>query len=378
MEYHKKQLGHLDLIRRINRAAILNIIKSDQPISRAQVAKRLELSKATVSAIVDELMETHLIVESEPSANTGTDRRVGRPSRMLTFNPKATLCVGITIKGDHLQGILTDLEGEILNSGETEFHKKPQEVPAFVRDLLDGENIRPEDLHAIGVGVPGTVDSKGMVLTSSLLDWQRVDLKSMLENELQVSVFVENDVNLQALGERWLGAGNQDADVFFLSFEDGIGSAIICDGRMIHGCRYIAGEVEYLIESGDVASLPNYENGEWGVFEKYCAPRSFAKNQRSYADIFAEDNPERDAFLTRIAVVIANAVSMLNPSSVIIGGKYVREFGQVIEELQWRIKAYTPIPVILRLAELGENAEMLGAVNYACERKEQMQLSLFV
>lgn len=375
MELQRKQLGHLDLIRRINRAAILNIIKSDQPISRAQVAKRLELSKATVSAIVDELMEMRLIVESEPSVNSGKDRRVGRPSRMLTFNPRATLCAGVTIKRDRLYGILTDLEGEILYSMETAFYGDLNEIVSFVRGFLAGKKIENTYLYALGVGIPGTVDSNGRILNSSLLGWQNIELKELLEKELSISVFVENDVNLQALGERWLGAGNQDDDVFFLSFEDGIGSAIICDGRMVHGSNYIAGEVEFLIESGDVDQVPDYSAGEWGVFEKYCAPRSFAKEQKSFEEVMASDTPERERFLTRVVVVIANAVSMLNPSSVIIGGKHVHEFEPVVEELRRRLALYTPIPSILRLAVLGEDAETLGAVNYACARKDQLQIT---
>lgn len=103
-------LGHLELIRRINRTLILNTVKEKQPISRAQISKTLKLSKTTVSAIVEELIKKKLLVEYGDCASPSG---VGRPSTMLGFNPKSAYCIGVDIGGTKLLLLITDLVGNI-------------------------------------------------------------------------------------------------------------------------------------------------------------------------------------------------------------------------------------------------------------------------
>ena len=102
---------HLELIRRINRSLILNMVKERQPVSRAQLARALNLSKTTVSSIVDELVRKKLLVEYGDCCPSGG---AGRPSVMLGFNPRSAYCVGIDIASANLRLIITDLAGEAL------------------------------------------------------------------------------------------------------------------------------------------------------------------------------------------------------------------------------------------------------------------------
>lgn len=241
-------LGHLDLIRRINRSMVLNTIKSEQPISRAQVAKRLNLSKATVSAIVDEMIQKKLIMEYGACPSNGG---VGRPSTMLGFNPKSAYCIGMDIGGTKLLLIITDLAGEIIYEKKLPTSNRVEELVRITRDGIRNCGLEEKDIFGMGVGVPGTVLSDGVVVRAKALQWNQLPLQQMLNDEFSFPVFVGNDVNLAALGERWLGSGEQVDDMLFISLGTGIGGAIVCNSQLVLGAQGRSGEIGYFLESCD-------------------------------------------------------------------------------------------------------------------------------
>ena len=170
-------LGHLELIRKINRTLILNMVKEKQPISRAQISKALNLSKTTVSAIVDELIKKKLLVEY---GDCMSPSGVGRPSTMLGFNPKSAYCIGMDIGGTKLLFLITDLVGNIVYEKKLPTKNQFEELVQIVEESLEAAGIKREMIFGMGIGVPGTVDSDGTVVRAKALSWNQFPLQSLM------------------------------------------------------------------------------------------------------------------------------------------------------------------------------------------------------
>ena len=373
-------LGHLELIRRINRSMVLSTIKSEQPISRSQVAKRLSLSKATVSAIADELIQKKLIVEYGDYPGNGG---VGRPSTMLVFNPKSAYCIGVDIGGTKLLLVITDLAGEILYEKKVPASSRIEDLEATVRESMEACGLKEQDIFGMGIGVPGTVLNDGVVVRAKALHWNDLPLQQKMNETFSFPVFVGNDVNLAALGERWLGSGDQVDDMMFISLGTGIGSALVCNGRLVLGVQGRSGEIGYFLDSRDVEQGHLNQLGVQGILEQKCSGTALGSHGCTAEELFqayrqGEEKAGRivDQFVTDLSVSIANCVSLLNPSKIVIGGGVSDSIEPVIHRIQNEVARMTPIQVDVCLASLGTRAGALGAINYASCQIEQQDIQV--
>lgn len=372
--------GHLELIRRINRSTILNTIKEEQPISRAQVAKRLGFSKATVSAIVDELLEKRLIVEY---TDYPSESRVGRPSTMLGFNPKSAYCIGMDIGGTKLMTIITDLDGEIIYEKKTPTSNQVEELAAAVRCAIEDCALEEKDIFGMGIGVPGTVMGDGVVVRAKALRWHNLPLKKILGEMFEFPVFVGNDVNLAALGERWLGSGDRVDDMLFITLGTGIGGAIVCNGRLVLGTQGRSGEIGYFLEARDVEEGNLNRLGFPGILEQKCSGTALGQHGCLAEELFlAYQNQDAravkiiDKFIREFSVSIANCISLLNPEKVVIGGGVSDSLTAVVGRIREEVARMTPIQADVCLASLGAKAGALGAINFASTQIEQQDIQI--
>ena len=373
-------LGHLELIRRINRTLILNTVKSEQPISRAQIAKKLSLSKTTVSAIVDEMIQKKLIVEYGECPSPGG---VGRPSTMLGFNPKSSYCIGIDIGGTKMLTIVTDLVGEIIYEKKSPTSNQVEELCAAARTAMTACSLSEADIFGMGIGVPGTVMGNGVVIRAKAMQWNNFPLQDIMNQQFSFPVYVGNDVNLAALGERWLGSGDQVDDMIFIAIGTGVGGAVVCNGQLVLGSRCRSGEIGYFLESRDV-ELGNVNRlGMQGILERKCSGTSLGMHGRTPEALFdAYRQGEREVahiierFVRDFSVAIANCISLLNPAKVVIGGGVSDSMDTVIHQIQEEVAQLTPIPTDICLASLGARAGALGAINYAATQIEQQDIQV--
>ncbi len=373
-------IGHLELIRRINRTLVMNTVKEKQPISRAQVAKILNLSKTTVSAIVDELIKKKLLVEFGDCASLS---RVGRPSMMLGFNPKSAYCIGMDIGGTKIYLLIADLDGEIVYEEKIPSTNQIQELADLVKTALAKNGIREDNIFGMGIGVPGIVMDNGTVVRAKALGWNQFPLQEMMGREFSFPVYVGNDVNLAALGERWLGSGEQTDDMLFIALGTGIGSAIVCDGQLINGCQGRAGEIGYYLESRDVENGIINHLGKQGVLESKCSGTALDQFGGSAEELFLEYSKGSqgaveimERFVRDFSVAIANSISLLNPARVVIGGGVSESMGVVIYRIREEVGRLTPIHAEICLATLGAKAGALGAINFASTLIEQQDIQI--
>jgi glucokinase len=181
---------------------------------------------------------------------------------------------GVDIGGTNLRLALADAEGAIAArwSASTTGIRNAESVVELISDgvlaILDQVSAPAESLKAIAAGAPGptNVDDGVVVATSYLMGWRNVPLRALLEKALHVPAAVDNDVNLAALGEGWLGAAKQASDFVFVGIGTGVGAGIVLNGRLFRGSNWNAGEIGYMLVPGTLETKP--EIGQPGSLEE--------------------------------------------------------------------------------------------------------------
>ncbi len=186
------------VVKKNNKSLVLQMVMEKDPISRADIAQVTGLNKATVSSLVNELLEEELIYESGPGESSG-----GRRPVLLHFNKVAGYSIGIDIGVNYILGVLTDLKGEILFEQnqtiiDTSYPVIAELVQKLIQTLLESMPKSRYGAVGIGIGVPGIVEKEGTVLLAPNLGWKNISLKKQIEDEFQLPVIIENEANAGA------------------------------------------------------------------------------------------------------------------------------------------------------------------------------------
>src|SRR5437879_2498142 len=212
-------------------ARVLNIIRSEHEVSRADIARILDCSRSVVVQHVGYLLSYGLIREVGVAASTG-----GRRARVLALNGNAGYIAGADLGATSIDVAITNLAGEILSytSAEADVSEGPERCLSQARDLiqssLDSAHIPNKQLWAIGIGVPGPVEFKtGRPVAPPIMPgWDGYPVREYFAPDFACPVYVDNDVNLMALGEQWAGLGRGIENFLFVKVGTGIGCGIVC------------------------------------------------------------------------------------------------------------------------------------------------------
>jgi glucokinase-like ROK family protein len=378
-------LGNRDLIRAINRSAILNIIKLHAGIPRAEIARLTGLSPATVSAISAELIQENLVFEKETGDSSG-----GRRPIMLAINPHGGCVVGIKLMEDHALGALTDLEATLLGKlsypfTDTSPSAVSQALSELISELLNtAENPAP-NLMGVGVGLAGIVDSaQGLVRQSPFFGWTDVPLREMVQDRVKVPVYLDNDVNTLAFAEKWFGAGRGIDDFLVVTFGRGIGLGIVVNGQFLHGARGSAGEFGHTViqPGGELCAC-----GKRGCLEMYASEPAMLRQaaeafQRRQLSSLPKTPEEMVAFAEKgetavqeifaqagrlLGQSIANLINIFNPERILINGEGVRAgkwlFGPMQEAIDEHTMPSLRKDVSILVEPFGDDAWARGAAS---------------
>lgn len=365
--------ANLEYLRKINQELVLETIREKQPISRAEISRRLNLSRSTVSTIVDRLIKNKFVVELG-LANTTKDG--GKPGMMLGFNPKSGYGVGVDIGGTKILILITDLDGNLLHSEKHPSSSDIEKINQLTKDAIGRSGINEDDLLAIGFGIPGITDSdKGIVLEAPALQWKNKPFIREVEPFFTAPIFINNDVNCAAIGERWLGSAKYVDDIVHLSIGTGVGGAIITGGQLVQGFRNMAGEVAYLVEREDWIERRENRFSDFGLFEKKVSGTALSDSGFTSEELFQQYRSGNqvaikriEQFMLTLSIAIANIASLLNPEMVVIGGGVSRSMNVVIDQIREMVANLTPIECRIELASLGEQSAAYGAIAYALEK----------
>lgn len=235
------------LVKQINKTLVLDTIKKNASISRADIAQMVGLNKGTVSSLVNELIEENLICETGRGQSSG-----GRRPVMLLFNQEAGYSIGIDLGVNYIFGIMTDLNGNIVSEINENLTVRSYDavlgsLKAVIKRLIETTNVSPYGVVGIGIGVPGLIHNDGRILMAPNLGWQNIRLKEEIEHEFGITVIVENEANAGAYGEKLFGAGKNFENILYVSAGIGIGVGVILNGQLYTGVNGFSGEMGHTV-----------------------------------------------------------------------------------------------------------------------------------
>jgi len=270
-----------EIAREINRSSVLDMIRTNQPLSRADLARRTGLQRSTVSLIVDQLINERWVVEG----GVGQLPR-GRRPRFLYLNTERAGIIGINIEPRLTSIVLADLNTRFRAEESIPTSRDPS---TFI-GVLSSYVCRLIRQHAdvayeeIGVSVPGYVDYLAQRLVfAPNLGWQQVDLKKPLESSTGLPVQIENAANACALAEVWSGPHEGMSDLIAVTVSEGIGTGIVANGHLVRGPSGAAGEFGHVCLD---PQGPKCTCGGRGCWEVYASNAAAIRN-------YGRQNPGR-------------------------------------------------------------------------------------
>ncbi|MBP3962489.1 ROK family transcriptional regulator [Paenibacillus lignilyticus] len=373
-----KKTGDLTLVKKMNTAIVLEAVLRHAPLSRAQISERTGLNKATVSSLVQDLIDRHLVLDIGPGESSG-----GRKPFLLLFHARAGYAIGIDLGVNYIRGILTDLEGAVVLERELTIdnHEAAIVLPKLmdcIEELRTSMPASPYGLVGIGIGVPGIVNGEGTILFAPNLSWPQVPLRAMIEERFGVPATIDNEANAGAQGEQKYGAGRGIANQIYVSVGIGIGTGIILNKELYKGAAGFSGELGHLSVMADGTPC---RCGNRGCWELYASENALLEQAEplGYTDLdaligAAEQGDEHVIALFHrigewIGTGIANIVNVFNPNVVIIGNRmrraepWIRD--AVAATVGSRALAYHREQFRLLYAEQGDRSAVRGAAHYA-------------
>jgi glucokinase-like ROK family protein len=363
------------------------------PVSKARLIEALSSSRGKISAEVARLIEKGLLAEKGLAESEG-----GRRSPLLVIPSSAGLIAAVDIGATSIEVALTTLGSELLaRRGEpADVRDGPlpvlDRVKTLLLELLDEQAANRGDVLAIGVGVPGPVEQASGLLTVPPImpGWDRFPIREAFAGEYAAPVFIDNDVNIMALGEHWGGVAKGVDDMIFVKIGTGIGSGIIIGGHLHRGTQGCAGDFGHICVDPDG---PLCSCGNTGCLEAIAAapaivlqaercaregesPRLMAllqeKGELSMTDVGEAARRGDYCALTiirksgrLIGQTLASAVNVLNPSMIVIGGGVSRVGNALLAEIRSAVYqrslplATRNLPIVM--SELDDVAGVLGA-----------------
>lgn len=203
------------------------------PLSRTELARRLDLSAGSVTRLTKPLIETGLLVEV-PEAGEVLETRQGRPSQPLDVVAESRSFLGFKITEDTVYGVVTTLRSDIVVRHDRPLTtREPAEVVELLGEMTEELAARHPRIAGIGIGVGGLVENRSVVGESPFLGWNDVPLAELVAHRTGLPVVVENDVAALVEAETWFGAGRGLDRFVVLTIGAGIGYGLVLGGRRV-------------------------------------------------------------------------------------------------------------------------------------------------
>jgi predicted NBD/HSP70 family sugar kinase len=344
--------------RRQNLSLVLQALYTGGAMSRADLARRLQLTKVTVSDLVGQLLERGQLVELGQSDEV----RPGKPSTLVDVNRTGLQVIGVDLTAhEALRAAVLDLDGNVLVrcerplGGSATGDDVLADVLALVAETV-GRATAP--VLGIGVGTPGIVGPDGDVLTAPNLGWSDVALRAVLAEATGLPVLVCNDADAAVHAEYTLGDGGDD--LILVKIGLGVGCGVIVDGQRVRGAHWSAGEIGHVTVGTDGGELCGC--GHVGCLETWVsAPRLL----KAVADSTSEPGAALHAAGERLAIALAPVVAALDLSEVVLCGPADLVSGPLLdavdETLRARIFARTASNLEVRVVADADDIVLRGA-----------------
>ncbi len=340
-------------LRRANDRLVLDTIRRNPGVSRTQLAQITGFSPTSMNFVVNRLLKRSLVREKKRKHEAGS----GRPPSGIWLRSDALTAIGVEIARPVSTVILANLEGGIVATHSVPWHENPEHLLESLAVTIRAVGALPEARQVLGVGVSvaGTVERQtGRVIGAENIGWFGVEAGAILRRLVEWPVLFENDANLSAVAEQWYRPRNGPALRYFvyLQMEGGLGSAVVVDGRILHGSSSSGTEFGHitLYPEGHLCSC-----GNRGCWEQYASDMALVREYRQRAgidegaeDIFEESHrvvalaregdPHALAALhstaRHLGLGLASMIAALNPQAIIIGEPIASAWDLVVDIIQ--------------------------------------------
>ncbi len=383
-----------NFVRHVNTRTVMDRIRLDAPLSRAEVSARTGLNRSTISSIVGDLIERGYVHET-----TLQDPKIGRPGMLLQFNPAGGCAVGIEIGVEFISIILTNFVADVLwrqridiEEGATQAQIIEQ-AESLITEAISIGTEQSLPLLGIGVGVPGLVDqNQGKLVFAPNLKITNMLLRPMWADRFKTLVFLENEANSAALGEFFFGAAHGKIDFIYMSTGVGLGGGIMLGGQLFKGGNGYAGEIGHttIYAGGEICGC-----GSRGCWETYVGPRAIVrrirdtikagaksiipelacgKMEKITMDMVVEAARRNDIVALNalhqvgvdLGVGISNLINIFNPELVIMGGALSLASPWLIQTIREALQARVLPPLLDKVnvipSSLGLDSCVMGAI----------------
>lgn len=377
--------------RESSRGRIIDLIRSNGPISRVELSEMTGLTQATISTLVRTLLTENIVVESGRAESTG-----GKPRRFLELNPASRLGIGAHIGQDYITYIIADLAGRVIarrrveGPGDTSPLTVVSRMTRDIGALIEEAGVDRPSIVGMGIATPGPLDrTTGTVRNApSLAAWSDFPIRRALSSTTGLHCEFDNDATAAAIGEYWLGATEGYVNYASVYMGSGIGSGIVMDGTIYQGVSSNVGEIGHV--TVDARGLP-CPCGNIGCLELYASPEVVVARAAEAAGrgelnialtgLISEDfaavgtaatdgDPTALRLIRESAEYVASAVismvNLLDLQLVVLAGSAFATSGSfyvdiISEALSRRAMARAIHPVEVRLSVNGNDAAALGA-----------------
>lgn len=375
--------ANTSMMRIINRSSVITLLRDGKARSRSGISRELGVSLSTVMRIIDELKNEQLVVERQIRAESTGGRR---PS-LVEFNGSGYSVVSIDIRVHTITSFIVDLLGNISKEitvplpdvMEVDCYES---IEALIESTLSEAKLHSSKIRGIAVGVPGIVRTPDGEVSSRALRWDGFQLGAKLRARFDLPIFVENDANVEALGEMGFGAAVGARNAVFLSVGMGLGAGIVADGVLYRGAHRAAGSI------GAIPTSPKgieRHDGVLGDLVNPVSPEGFINRARyllskeighedelklDLDDIFAaarDGKPWANTLFNEIneglSFAVANVIALLDPEVIVVGGEISTRIADFfLKPIIDRLKGYIPVLCKIVVSQLGTRATAMGSI----------------
>ncbi len=339
------RLGSSELVRDINRGIVFEVIRANQPISRAEISRMTGLQASTVSNIVDQLIEEHWVRDGGTAA-----LRFGRPPTLVRLNDTLVM-LAADIHPQRASVAVVDLNGNFLCREDLPVTSNARKtIDGIVRVMLRMKQAYPKHFYeGVGIALPGRVDPVTARLRfAPNLGWSGFDIKGAVERATGMLVEMDNEANACLLAEMWFGNMEGVRNAVLVTISEGIGAAILSNGELIYGRNNMAGELGHV--PLDINGPKCHCNGRgcWEMYAsssaalRYYAEQEPARPARNIAELLEladQRNPAAVSALIRQAGFIGKGLRLISaplaPQRILVAGDIIARWplvGPVIEK----------------------------------------------
>lgn len=357
-------------IRDSNTAGIAVALRELGTATVTQLAHTTGLSRPTVESVLTSLCERNIATDLGYRLSDGP--AVGRPARRYGFESNSHFFVGAYLGPTTIHAWVASFSGEILSTLIDSYphgclgQDRLAHLALNIHTLLHQADADPARVLAVGVSVPGMIDPHGAVVTTHVIpDLTGVQVRSILEDQLNFPVTVDNDVRLASLAEHRIGAAYNHDDALYLHIADRQSAGLILGGKVRKGHHAAAGEIGALL-------APHRVNHQGHLLWPGGLTTHEIFSQALNGDRVADESIA--SYAADISTTLASLVMGIDPDVVVIGGLEPRAIELLISRLQPALQAAIPLPITHRIvpSQLGHDGVVLGALVAALSRSDEL------